>query len=89
MQKKQQTDGDKMEEKHSMEGKHFGERKVRTMAGNILRKAGVVLLTILKGILQVFLYLFKFILTVAKVILLLFSMVLRVFLSLFGVSMWR
>lgn len=56
------------------------------MAGNILRKAGVVLLTILKGLLQVILYILKFILTVAKIVLLLFSLVLRAFLSLFGVQ---
>lgn len=66
----------------------FGDkgRKGKAMAGNILRKAGVVLLTILKGLLQILLYIFKFVLMAVKMFLMLLSMVLRVFLSFFGIS---
>ena len=54
------------------------------MAGEILRKAVVFLLHILKGILQVMLFLFKAALTAVKMVFLLFAMLLRVFLSFFG-----
>lgn len=54
------------------------------MAGEILRKVGVFLLNILKGILQVLLFIFKAALTAVKMVFLLFAMILRVFLSFFG-----
>ncbi|MDE6054108.1 MAG: hypothetical protein K2G55_10175 [Lachnospiraceae bacterium] len=56
------------------------------MAGSILRKAGVVLITILKIFLQVILFLFKLIMTAAKAALVLFTLVLRIFLVMMGVS---
>lgn len=60
------------------------ERQGMTMI--IIRKTGTALLTILKGILQGILFLVKAVLTAAKMVLLLFSLVLRVFLALLGVS---
>ena len=56
------------------------------MAGSILRKAGVVLITILKIFLQVILFLFKLIMIAAKAALVLFTLVLRIFLVMMGVS---
>lgn len=41
------------------------------MAGTIIRKTGIVLVTVLKILLQIILFLFKFSMTVLKVILIL------------------
>ena len=54
------------------------------MAGSIIRKTGIVLVTILKVLLQIMLFLFS--MTVMKVILILFTLVLRIFLVMMGVS---
>lgn len=56
------------------------------MAGTIIRKTGIVLVTVLKVLLQIILFLFKFNMTVMKVILILFTLVLRIFLVMMGVS---
>lgn len=56
------------------------------MAGSILRKTGVVLNTILKILLQVILFLFKLVMTAAKAVLVLSTLVLRIFLVMMGVS---
>jgi len=56
------------------------------MAGTIIRKTGMVLVTVLKILLQVMLFLFKLGMTVIKVILILFTLVLRIFLVMMGVS---
>lgn len=54
------------------------------MAGMILRKTGVVLLTILKGLLQAALMILKLLLGGAKLFLLLFALIARVVLSMVG-----
>jgi len=56
------------------------------MAGTIIRKTGIVLVTVLKVLLQIMLFLFRLGMTVMKVILILFTLVLRVFLVMMGVS---
>lgn len=56
------------------------------MAGIIIRKTGIVLVTVLKVLLQIILFLFRFSMTVMKVILILFTLVLRIFLVMMGVS---
>ncbi len=56
------------------------------MAGTIIRKTGIVLVTVLKVLLQIILFLFRFSMTVMKVILILFTLVLRIFLVMMGVS---
>lgn len=56
------------------------------MAGTIIRKMGILLVTVLKVLLQIILFLFKFSMTVMKVILILFTLVLRIFLVMLGVS---
>lgn len=55
------------------------------MAGMILRKTGVVLLTILKGLLQGILMILKLILWGVKLFLLLFALIARVVLSFIGI----
>lgn len=59
------------------------------MTGMALRKTGIVLLTILKGILQLALYLLGFTLAALKVALMLFSLVLRICLSVLGAPVKR
>lgn len=59
------------------------------MAGMVLRKTGVVLLTILKWILQAALGALKLVLGAAKLFLLLFSLVMRIVLTMIGVSAGR
>lgn len=54
------------------------------MAGMILRKTGVVLLIILKGLLQAALMILKLLLGGAKLFLLLFALIARVVLSMVG-----
>lgn len=56
------------------------------MAGMILRKTGVVLLTILKGLLQAALIILKLLFGGLKLFLLLLALVVRVLLSLVGIS---
>lgn len=56
------------------------------MAGMILRKTGVVLLTILKGLLHAVLMILKRLCMGLKLFLLLLALVARVVLSLVGVS---
>ena len=56
------------------------------MAGMILRKTGVVLLTILKGLLHAVLMILKLLCMGLKLFLLLFALIARVVLSLVGVS---
>ncbi len=56
------------------------------MAGMILRKTGVVLLTILKGLLNAILVILKLLLGGIKLFLLLFALIARVVLSLIGVA---
>lgn len=56
------------------------------MAGMILRKTGVVLLTILKGLLHAALMVLKLLLGGAKLFLLLFALIARVVLSLAGIA---
>lgn len=56
------------------------------MAGMILRKTGVVLLTILKGLLHTALMVLKLLLGGAKLFLLLFALIARVVLSLAGIA---
>lgn len=58
------------------------------MAGMVLRKTGVVLLTILKWILQAALVALKLVLGIAKLFLLL-SLVMRIVLTMIGVSVGR
>lgn len=55
------------------------------MAGMILRKTGVVLLTILKGLLQAALMVLKLLLGGTKLFLLLFALIARVVLSMVGI----
>ena len=59
------------------------------MAGMVLRKIGVVLLTILKWILQAALVALKLVLGIAKLFLLLLSLVMRIVLTMIGVSVGR
>lgn len=56
------------------------------MAGIVLRKTGVVLLTILKWILQAALVALKLALGMAKLFLLLLALVMRIVLTMTGVS---
>lgn len=56
------------------------------MAGMILRKAGVVLLTILKGLLHVALIILKLLFGGLKLFLLLLAFVVRVMLSFVGIA---
>ncbi len=59
------------------------------MAGIVLRKTGVVLLTILKWILQAVLVALKLVLGIAKLFLLLLALVMRIVLTMAGVSAAR
>ena len=59
------------------------------MAGMVLRKTGVVLLTILEWILQAALVALKLVLGIAKLFLLLLSLVMRIVLTMIGVSVGR
>ena len=56
------------------------------MAGMILRKTGVVLLTILKGLLQGVLMILKLLLWGVELFLLLFALIARVVLSFLGIA---
>ena len=56
------------------------------MAGMILRKTGVVLLTILKGMLHAALMILKLLFGGLKLFLLLLAFVVRLFLSLVGIA---
>ena len=56
------------------------------MAGMILRKTGVVLLTILKGLLHAGLIIMKLLFSGLKLFLLLLALVVRVLLSLVGMQ---
>ena len=56
------------------------------MARMILRKTGVVLLTILKGLLHAALMILKLLLGVVKLFLLLFVLIARVVLSFVGIA---
>lgn len=56
------------------------------MAGMILRKTGVVLLTILKGLLHAGLIIMKLLFSGLKLFLLLLALVVRVLLSLVGIA---
>ena len=59
------------------------------MAGMVFRKTGVVLLTILKWILQAALVALKLVLGIAKLFLLLLALVMRIVLTMIGVSAGR
>ena len=59
------------------------------MAGMVLRKTGVVLLTILKWILQAALVALKLVLGIAKLFLLLLTLVMRLVLTMVGVPAGR
>ena len=59
------------------------------MAGIVLRKTGVVLLTILKWILQAALVALKLVLGIAKLFLLLLTLVMRLVLTMAGVPAGR
>ncbi len=59
------------------------------MAGIVLRKTGVVLLTILKWILQAALVALKLVLGIAKLFLLLLALVMRLVLIMVGVPAGR
>ncbi len=59
------------------------------MAGIVLRKTGVVLLTILKWILQAVLVALKLVLGMAKLFLLLLALAMRIVLTMAGVSAGR
>ena len=59
------------------------------MAGMVLRKTGVVLLTILKWILQIALVALKLVLGMTKLFLLLLALVMRIILTMAGVSAGR
>ena len=56
------------------------------MAGMILRKTGVVLLTIIKGLLHAALMILKLLFSGVKLFLLLFALIARVVLSLVGIA---
>ena len=59
------------------------------MAGMVFRKTGVVLLTILKWTLQAVLVALKLVLGIAKLFLLLLALVMRIVLTMIGVSAGR
>ncbi len=59
------------------------------MAGIVLRKTGVVLLTILKWILQAVLAALKLVFGIVKLFLLLLALVMRIMLIMVGVSIGR
>ena len=59
------------------------------MAGIVLRKTGVVLLTILKWILQAALVALKLVLGIAKLFLLVLTLVMRLVLTMVGVPAGR
>lgn len=59
------------------------------MAGMVFRKTGVVLLTILKWILQAVLVALKLVLGIAKLFLLFLALVMRIVLTMAGVSSGR
>lgn len=59
------------------------------MAGIVLRKTGVVLLTILKWILQAVLVALKLVFGIVKLFLLLLALVMRILLTMVGVSAGR
>ena len=59
------------------------------MAGIVLRKTGVVLLTILKWILQAVLVALKLVFGIVKLFLLLLALVMRIMLIMVGVSIGR
>lgn len=59
------------------------------MAGMVLRKTGVVLLTILKWILQAVLAALKLVFGIVKLFLLLLALVMRIMLIMVGVSIGR
>lgn len=59
------------------------------MAGMVFRKTGVVLFTILKWILQAVLVALKLVLGIAKLFLLLLALVMRIVLTMIGVSVSR
>ena len=59
------------------------------MAGMVFRKTGVVLLTILKWILQAVLVALQLVLGIAKLFLLLIALVMRIVLTMIGVSVSR
>ena len=59
------------------------------MSGMVFRKTGVVLLTILKWILQAVLVALKLVLGIAKLFLLLLALVMRIVLTMTGVSAGR
>lgn len=59
------------------------------MAGIVLRKTGVVLLTILKWILQAGLVALKLVFGIVKLFLLLLALVMRIVLTMVGVSAGR
>ena len=59
------------------------------MAGMVFRKTGVVLLTILKWILQAVLVALKLVLGIAKLFLLFLALVMRIVLTMIGVSVSR
>lgn len=56
------------------------------MAGRILRKAGVILLSILKGMLQTILVILKLFAGVEKLFLLLMAFIARILLSFIGIA---
>ena len=56
------------------------------MVGMILRKTGIVLLTILKGVLHAALMILKLLCVGLKLFLLLFAVIVRVVLSLIGIA---
>lgn len=59
------------------------------MAGIVLRKTGVVLLTILKWILQAVLAALKLVFGITKLFLLLLALVMRIMLIMVGISIGR
>ena len=59
------------------------------MAGMVFRKTGVVLLTVLKWILQAVLVALKLVLGIAKLFLLFLALVMRIVLTMIGVSVSR
>ncbi len=59
------------------------------MAGIVLRKTGVVLLTILKWILQAVLVALKLVFGIVKLFLLLLALVMRILLTMAGVAAGR
>ena len=59
------------------------------MAGIVLRKTGVALLTILKWILQAALVALRLVLGIVKLFLLLLALVMRIVLTMVGVSAGR